>query len=72
MNTPLLQSAKDNVKQMIDAWNGDVTMLDGLLDEIREELLRGLGVEETPRDNYTPDEQDDIDDTLKSLGLEEK
>ena len=66
----LLQSAKTDDKLMIDAWNGDVTMLDALLDEIRDELMRGLGVEETPRDNFTPDEQGKIDDTLKLLGLE--
>ncbi len=69
MNT-LMQTAKDNVKQMIDSFNGDRDALDGLLDEIRAELLRGMGVEETPRDAFTLDEQGDIDDTLKSLGLE--
>jgi len=66
----LLQSAKNNIKQMIDSFNGDPAALDGLLDEIRAELLRGMGVEETPRDAFTLDEQGDIDDTLKSLGLE--
>ena len=65
-----LLDAVKNALRMIDAWNGDVTMLDALLDEIRDELMRGLGVEETPRDNFTPDEQGKIDDTLKLLGLE--
>lgn len=65
----LLESAKDNVKKMVTAWNGDVTMLDGLLDEIKLELLRGIGIEQTP-EPPTDEGQARVDDFLRGMGLE--
>lgn len=62
----LLQSAKDNVKLMIDAWNGDATMLDALLDEIRAELERGLGATIDPPE-LTPEARAKADEFLRGL-----
>ena len=64
----LLQSAKDNVKLMIDAWNGDATMLDALLDEIRAELERGLGATVEPKE-LTPEEKREAKEFLDDLFL---
>ena len=62
----LLQSAKSNVKLMIDAWNGDATMLDALLDEIRTELERGLGATVEPKE-LTPEARAKADEFLRDL-----
>ena len=62
----LLQSAKSNVKLMIDAWNGDATMLDALLDEIRAELERGLGATVEPPE-LTPEARAKADEFLRDL-----
>ena len=62
----LLQSAKSNVKLMIDAWNGDATMLDALMDEIRTELERGLGATVEPPE-LTPEARAKADEFLRGL-----
>ena len=62
----LLQSAKSNVKLMIDAWNGDATMLDALMEEIRAELERGLGAIVEPKE-LTPEARAKADEFLRGL-----
>ena len=64
-----LLDAVKNALRMIDGWSGDADTIEALLDEVQAELLRGLGAIVTP-DNITPEQQNEIDDTLKSFGLE--
>ena len=65
-----LLSAVTNVLRMLDGWSGDPETAAGLLDEIRDELMRGLGETQTPEP--CDDAQDNIDTTLDALGLKGK
>ena len=63
-----LTDAVINALRMIQGWDGNTESITGLLEEIREELERGLGAVATPPE-ITPEQQGDIDDTLGALGL---
>lgn len=69
MNAEKLRSAVENAIKIIEAWKQwgkDEEAASGVIDEVFEELMRGLGVETPP----TPPDQGAADEFLKDIGLE--
>ena len=61
-----LTEAVMNVLRMIAGWSGDPETADALLDEIRAELLRGLGATVEPPE-LTPEARAKADEFLMGL-----
>lgn len=61
-----LTEAVTNAIRMIDGWSHDPDTADALLDEIRDELLRGLGATVEPPE-LTPEARAKADEFLMGL-----
>ena len=61
-----LLDAVKNALRMIDGWSHDPGTADALLEEIRDELLRGLGATIDPPE-LTPELRAQIDEFLRDL-----